>query len=63
MEIEAEDIRRLALEVGIRTGRVVLQAVRLEPRPLPHPVHRGRADPQPLRQAADRPVEAGGLLS
>ena len=37
MEIEADDVRRLALEVGIRTGDVALQAVRLEPRPAATP--------------------------
>ena len=65
IQIEPDDICRLALEIGVRAGPVPLQAMWLQASAGPDALHRGFAQPQSLRHLAARPVRAAigrGLL-
>src|ERR1700677_516732 len=56
IEIEANDVGRLALEIRIVARHVTLQSVRLQIRPLPDSLHAVFTDTQTLRQFAARPM-------
>jgi len=52
VRIEAENVGGFAFELGIVAGHVVFEAVRLEARLLPNPMHNVFTDAQPGRQFA-----------
>lgn len=56
VQIQADDVGRFALEVGIVAGHVTLQPMRLQARLLPDAVHGILADTQLSRQFAATPV-------
>lgn len=56
VQIQANDVSRLLLEVRVVGGHVALDAVRLEPMFAPHPCHHHVADAQTGCQLAGRPM-------
>src|SRR3954470_1619016 len=56
IEVQADDIGFLALEIGIIAGHVAFQTVRLQTSCAPDPMHHVFADTQFLRQLAAGPV-------
>src|SRR5215469_2150863 len=60
-QIQADNVGRLAFEVGIVAGQVTLQAVRFETGFLPHPMDGVFADAQGRRQFAAAPM--GGTVA